>query len=144
MQSTLRVRFAAILVGTGLAAALPGQCTNPWLVGPLGGATLGVAGTVEASTLWDPDGPGPSTPVVVFGGQFTIPGTTISVLVAPDILGLLSTTNGTVVSELPLPSAPPLVGVTFYHQLVPIEIGAGGIATAVSATNALRLLVGQF
>ncbi len=66
------------------------------------------------------------------------------VLTAPDILGVAVTTTGTVGSELFLPSAPPLVGVTFYHQMVPIEIDALGAWTAVSATNALQLVAGAF
>jgi hypothetical protein len=33
--------------------------------------------------------------------------------------------------------------VTFYHQLVPFEIGGGGIL-AITATNALQLTAGLF
>jgi len=47
------------------------------------------------------------------------------------------------VSELFLPNTPPLVGVTFYHQLVPIEFDAQGSWVAVTATNALQLTAGM-
>ncbi len=70
-----------------------------------------------------------------------IPG--CDVLVAPDILVALATTAGTVTSSFFLPNTPPLAGVTFYHQLVPLEIGGGGF-TAITATNALQLTAGMF
>jgi len=71
-------------------------------------------------------------------------GSGCDVLVVPDILGLLVTTTGTVSSTLWLPNTPPLVGVTFFHQLVPIEFDAQGDWVSVTATNALQLTAGQF
>ncbi|MBL8750009.1 MAG: hypothetical protein JNK78_12670 [Planctomycetes bacterium] len=65
-------------------------------------------------------------------------------LVGPDILGILVTTTGTATSSIFLPNTPPLVGVTFYHQLVPIELDAQGAWISVTATNALRLTAGTF
>jgi hypothetical protein len=64
--------------------------------------------------------------------------------VAPDILGLLLPTAGTVRSQLFLPDTPPLVGVTFHHQLVVFELDALGGFAEVTATNALSLTVGSF
>jgi hypothetical protein len=66
------------------------------------------------------------------------------VLVAPDILGALVTTTGSATSALFLPNTPPLVGVTFYHQMVPIELDLAGNWVAVTATNALQLVAGTF
>ena len=66
------------------------------------------------------------------------------VLVAPDILGVLVTTTGTASSSIPLPDSLSLVGVTFLHQMVPIELGPLGAWTAVTATNALQLTIGAF
>lgn len=66
------------------------------------------------------------------------------VLTAPDILGLLVTTTGTAQSQMFLPNVPPLVGVTFYHQMVPIELDAQGNWISVTATNALQLTAGVF
>lgn len=66
------------------------------------------------------------------------------VLTAPDILGVLFTTTGVAQSELLLPNTPPLVGVTFYHQMVPIEVDAQGAWVSVTATNALQLQAGSF
>jgi len=63
-------------------------------------------------------------------------------LVGPDILGVLVTTTGTAQSQMFLPNTPPLVGVTFYHQMVPIEVDSLGNWTAITATNALRLTGG--
>lgn len=64
--------------------------------------------------------------------------------VAPDILGLLLPTAGSVDSDLFLPNTPPLVGLTFHHQLVVFEIGMSGAITSVTATDALSLTVGGF
>jgi hypothetical protein len=47
-------------------------------------------------------------------------------------------------STLTLPSTPPLVGVAFYHQMVPIELGPLGQFVAMTATNALQLTAGIF
>ncbi|MBL9078395.1 MAG: hypothetical protein JNL08_12870 [Planctomycetes bacterium] len=65
-------------------------------------------------------------------------------LVLPDILGALVTTNGTATSSTFLPNTPPLVGVTFFHQMVPIAVDAQGAWTAITATNALQLTAGSF
>lgn len=66
------------------------------------------------------------------------------VLVDADILSAIATANGTVTSQMFLPNVPALVGVTFYHQMIPIEIDASGHWVSVTATNALRLTVGFF
>ena len=65
-------------------------------------------------------------------------------LVAPDILEGLVTTTGTAQSSLFLPNAPPLVGVTFYHQMVPFELDALGNWITITATNSLQLTAGKF
>lgn len=65
-------------------------------------------------------------------------------LVAPDILTAVSAVSGLAHSELFLPNTPPLVGVTFYHQMVPIESDAQGAWVSVTATNALQLTAGMF
>ncbi len=81
-----------------------------------------------------PQGAVPLASIFVEG----VPG--CDVLVAPDILGALVTTTGTATSSFFLPDSPPIVGVTFYHQLVPFDLGSG----AITATNALQLTAGQF
>ncbi|QYU66619.1 hypothetical protein J4558_16775 [Leptolyngbya sp. 15MV] len=56
-----------------------GQCTPEWQ--PFDPSTAGVPGTngtVNATTMWDPDGPGPQTPRLVVGGRFTIAGNTFA------------------------------------------------------------------
>jgi len=50
-----------------LAALLPAQCGT---VDTSVCDVPGIRGTVLASTLWDPDGAGPATPLVVFTGDF--------------------------------------------------------------------------
>ncbi len=66
------------------------------------------------------------------------------VLVPPDILEVLVATSGSVQSQLFLPNTPPLAGVTFYHQMIPIEIDPQLTFLAVTSTNALQLVAGMF
>ena len=61
-------------------------------------------------------------------------------LVAPDILQALVVVNGAADTAMFLPNTPPLVGVTFFHQLVPFA--AGGGANSITSTNALELRAG--
>ncbi|MBL9079613.1 MAG: hypothetical protein JNL08_19070 [Planctomycetes bacterium] len=77
-------------------------------------------------------------------GVFPQAGPGCDALVRPDILGVVSTTTGTAQSSFFLPNVPPLVGLTFYHQMVPIEIGPQGDWIAITATNALALTAGMF
>lgn len=63
---------------------------------------------------------------------------------APEVLSLLATTTGTVESSFVLPSTVSLVGATFFHQLVPLEVDAVGNLLQVTATNALQLTIGAF
>lgn len=65
-------------------------------------------------------------------------------LVTPDILEWLYTTTGAAQSSVHLPNLPALVGMAFYHQMVPVEFDSLGNVVAVTATNALRLTVGHF
>ena len=83
-------------------------------------------------------------PGVPLSLAFAQAGPGCDLFVAPDILGVLVTTTGTATSQFVLPNTPPLVGVTFFHQMVPIELDAFGAWIAVTATNALQLTAGQF
>lgn len=85
-----------------------------------------------------PQGAGPLTVL------FPQAGVGCDALVAPDILGILFTTTGIAESELFLPNTLPLVGVSFFHQMVPIEVDAQVAWIAVTATNALQMTVGTY
>ncbi|MCU0865963.1 MAG: hypothetical protein MUC36_19440 [Planctomycetes bacterium] len=41
-----------------------------------------------------------------------------------------------------LPNTPSLVGATFHHQMVPIELDGAANWTAITATNSLQLTAG--
>jgi len=69
---TFAHRVLSLLSACTLATAVVAQCTNPVIPQS---AHVGTDGIVHASTWWDPDGAGPATPVVVFGGEFTVAGT---------------------------------------------------------------------
>lgn len=67
----LRVVLAALVCALGWKGAAQAQCDPQWLPGD---GLPGVNGTVYATTVWDPDGPGPLTALVVVGGSFTLAG----------------------------------------------------------------------
>ncbi|MFA6043916.1 MAG: hypothetical protein WC718_02930 [Phycisphaerales bacterium] len=72
--------LASVGVLAGLAAASCaggvafGQCQPGWQadfgINGVDGNYNSLSGPVTASISWDPDGPGPQTPVIVFGGEF--------------------------------------------------------------------------
>lgn len=71
---------AVLIAGSGAVDAQV-SCTTPWravtgLAYPSNPTTL--TATVMASTLWDPDGAGPATAVLVIGGTFSIVGTVLA------------------------------------------------------------------
>jgi hypothetical protein len=69
--SSFAHRVLSLLSASALATAVAAQCTNPTLrMAP----NIGPDGGLVASTWWDPDGPGPANPLVVFGGSFRIAG----------------------------------------------------------------------
>jgi len=116
--------------------------TLPWIGSTFVATGTGLPATafVVAVTGFTSIAPGAMPLSLVFPQA----GAGCDVLAFPDILGLLITTTGTVQSSFPLPNAPSLVGATFHHQLVPIEVDPSGAFVSVTATNALQLTPGTF
>jgi hypothetical protein len=65
-------------------------------------------------------------------------------LATPDFVSFAVATAGTADTALPLPDSQALVGMPFYHQLIPFEVNASFQILAVTATNALRLQIGAW
>jgi len=72
----LAVAGAAVICALGgmLRPAVAETCVPHWLPGA---GAPGVDGSVFCSMMWDPDGAGPATPVLVIGGTFEYVGTTL-------------------------------------------------------------------
>ncbi len=64
--------------------------------------------------------------------------------VVPDILQTVLPTGGHAAAQLPLPYAPAALGLYFYQQMVPLEFDGQGNLAAVTATDALQVMVGSF
>jgi hypothetical protein len=64
--------------------------------------------------------------------------------VTPDLLGLVVPSQGTASTAFNIPNSLGLVGVVLHQQIAPLEFSAGGNLTAVTSSNALRLLLGVF
>lgn len=83
MSMSLRTSFTLLLLPFLMWVStddLPGQCWASWT--PTAGLP-GTTGYVFSTTMWDPDGAGPQTPLVVVGGWFgdaASPGVTGSVM----------------------------------------------------------------
>ncbi|HEX5052870.1 MAG TPA: laminin B domain-containing protein [Planctomycetota bacterium] len=99
--------------------------------------------------------PGTAFAVAVFGLQPLVPALPLSVVfpqglhgcdlhVAPDLLDASFVTTGTTQTQLALPNAPGIVGMHFYHQVVPIEVDAALHFVAVTSTNALVMTIGDY
>jgi hypothetical protein len=95
--------------------------------------------------------PTPSLALVIYGfSQIAVPIAALlpeglpgcTLLVAPDILGLALPNAGMLDSDVFIPSVPSLVGATFFHQVVPVELDGGGQVSGITATNGLALTVG--
>ena len=71
-----------------------------------------------------------------------LPGCALHVM--PDVLQLLTSVNNRAESSLFLPNTPPLVGASFHHQMLCIEVDPNLVFLQVTATNALQLTVGNF
>jgi hypothetical protein len=67
-----------------------------------------------------------------------------NLLVSPDHLYFAVAEAGTVTTAIPLPSSMALVGLSFFHQLNPVEVDASLNIVAVTASNALQLTTGWF
>ncbi|HEX6812527.1 MAG TPA: glycoside hydrolase family protein [Planctomycetota bacterium] len=110
----------------------------PWI-----GATFQASGTGLPATALVVSATGvltmPPLPMSVVFAQ-GVPG--CSLVVTPDVLDVVATTTGTAQTAIAIPNSPAIVGMSFYHQMVPIEIDASWQWLAVTVTNALRLTVG--
>ncbi|HEX6810559.1 MAG TPA: hypothetical protein VF384_02945 [Planctomycetota bacterium] len=124
------------------------QSTGPGCAGDTVTATLPWTGST-----WRADASGlPSAAVVAvvngfattslpFAGVFAtaLPGCTLHV--RPDVVDLIAGVSGTATFQFAMPNSPSLAGIVFHHQMVPLALDS---TLAVTATNALRLLVGSF
>lgn len=70
------------------------------------------------------------------------PGCTL--LASPDLLTAYVTTGNQLSVTLPLPLVLSLVGAVLHQQIVPLELGAGGAITSLTASNRLTLVLGAF
>jgi hypothetical protein len=107
--------LAILCVLLALAPRALAQCDGTWL--PTGLGAPGVDGTVGATLNWDPDGPGPSPPILIVGGYFTrAGGTTANNIAAWDgnaWTALGAGVNGAVTSLAVLPSGDLVAGGSF-------------------------------
>lgn len=74
---------AVIIAMMGLVGPAAAQCEPEWQ--PFDSTTSSLTGadyTVRTTTMWDPDGPGPITPKLVAGGEFTLIGGTLANYIA--------------------------------------------------------------
>ena len=71
--SIMRSLAAAAAAGSlsCFPAPLSAQCAGNWLPG---NSLPGTDDRISAAVMWDPDGAGPATPVLVLGGDFTLAG----------------------------------------------------------------------
>ncbi|MEZ6036081.1 MAG: hypothetical protein R3F29_01285 [Planctomycetota bacterium] len=125
MPMNLRSRRRSLLphglvLGALLAVATPlaAQCDTAWVPGD---GVAGCDGTVNTSLLWDRDGAGPLSPVLVVGGLFTVVGGVVARNIAMRDLAtgewsaLGDGSTGVVTSLAQMPDGTLMVGGGFYY-----------------------------
>ena len=104
----------------------------------------------------EPDGPTIPSPAIALAAtgftKISIPLPTVlpqgvagcEVLTSPDLLDVLLPTTGVVQTQVALPNTASIVGQSFHHQVVSIELDAMGSFLALTSTNGLTLTIGWF
>ena len=111
----------------------------PWLGGTFTAEATGLAGNSLASIVL-----GLGTAAVPLATILPQAGTGCSLLVTPDVLLLGVPSGGSLPVSFLLPSNPTLVGSVLHLQVVPLELGAAGGISSVTASNRLTLTTGLF
>lgn len=131
----------AVAYGSGCAGAggpdVLTATTLPWHNGTLRARATGFPAQSFAITIY-----GFAAISVPIGALLAegLPG--CDLLVSPDILGLALPNAGVLDTEVFVAPTPSLIGSTFYHQVVPIELNGAQQVSGITATNGLALTVG--
>jgi len=126
LPSTVRSLLSALVVPLAmiaLASTAAAQCEPQWQAGD---PVVTPLGEVAATLVWDPDGAGPATSVLVAGGNFTV-GSMVSVPIA--------TYDGTQWSPLGTPPAGTVSALTLWNGQLVAAIGGIPGAMAVITWN---------
>lgn len=126
LPSPLRCLLSALILPLAmiaLAGAAAAQCEPQWQAGD---PIVTPLGEVTATLVWDPDGAGPATSVLVAGGNFTV-GTMVSVPIA--------TYDGTQWAPLGTPPAGTVTALALWNGQLVAAIGGIPGAYAVVAWN---------
>lgn len=109
---------------------------RPWLGGTYQSRAVGM--------------PSPAFALSTFGfGQIAVPLSQLLfegqpgclLLVTPDIVDAVVVENGAANWQTPIPLIPSVLGMSAYHQMVPVQLGGGGNILTVTSTNSLRLVL---
>lgn len=112
--------------------------TLPWAFATLRTRATGLPATAVAVVVTSVTSVVPGLPLAAVLPE-GVPGCDLHV--APDIVLGVTVTNGAADAALLLPNSPPIVGVVFHQQMLPIDLGG---PLAITATNALRFTAGLF
>jgi trimeric autotransporter adhesin len=133
----------AVATGTGcIGSAGPVQLravSLPWLGGTFRSQATGLPANALALEIRGLATTSLPLPAVLPQG---VAGCTLQV--TPDLLGLVVPSQGTASSAFQIPNSLGLVGAVLHQQIAPLQFGAGGNLTAVTSSNALRLVLGVF
>ena len=61
-----------------------------------------------------------------------------------DILFDLQLGSPNLATAMPIPDEPAIAGLSFFHQVIPVELAPNGSIAAFSATNALQITIGAW
>jgi hypothetical protein len=127
--------------GGGCGAYTLAATTLPWIgtsfestAGGLPFVTIGVAVYGLQPVV-------PALPLATVFAQ-ALPGCALHA--APDVLGTFVTGNASASTQLAIPNSAAIVGGTFWHQVVPLQVTPQLAIVSVGATNGLELRIGAY
>lgn len=128
--------YGAGCAGTGGTNVLAVE-NLPWLGGTFTASSTGFPANALVLAAY---GSQPLQLPLTLVSPFALPG--CDGLVLPDWADVLVPAAGIARSLLPVPTSSALIGATFFHQHVPLELDALGNVALVTSTNALQLRIG--
>jgi hypothetical protein len=112
--------------------------TQPWLGHAFRATAVGIPAPTLVISIW-----GLSSISVALPAILPQAGAGCVLLASPDYLEFVQAPSSSLATAITLPAAASLIGLQFFHQVAPLELGPGGI-TLVSSSNGLSMTIGSF
>ena len=141
-QLTTTCPATAGAVGSGCAGSgglnVLTTTTLPWLLATARSRAVGLAANSIGVAVF---GLTPTSVPLASVLPVALPGCTL--LTSADLTRVVLPTAGVATTELAIPGTPSLIGQSFLHQVVALELATSGAITGATSTNALQWTIGS-